>query len=57
MDQSDIDCLATRIVETLLKPQHIQALSRAIAKELRFLSFEREAEEARLGERLDARRY
>lgn len=57
MDEAEIECIAARVVEMLMEPRYLQALSGAIAKDLRLLATQYGADIARLGERLDARHY
>jgi hypothetical protein len=57
MDDADVDRIAARVVEMMMEPRHLQALSSAIAKELRLLAAHYSAETAKLGQRLDASHY
>ena len=57
MDEADIERIAARVVEMMMEPRHLQALSSAIAKELRLLAAHYNAETAKLGQRLDASHY
>ena len=57
MDDSEIERLATRVVEKLTEPSNRQALASAIAKELSLLSMQYGSDIAKLGERLDRKFY
>lgn len=57
MDEADIERVAARVAEKLMDPANLEELSRAIARHLRLLAVQYDADIAMLGRRLDGGHY
>jgi hypothetical protein len=57
VDDSEIDRLATCIVQKMMEPSFRDTFAEAIAKELRLLAAEYRTDMEKLGERLDSDRF